>query len=156
LGLRGRYGRGPLKMNLSKSGASLSLSGERGAFNLTHPLRSSFKAGGIQVRGRNAVAFHLIAALLTLAGALLVLLWLAVKFLAKTLLVFGELAREALARPSAAEADSTGTTAGKLLPPPEPAQAPQPPHPSQPPQPSQPSGADEPQAGPRDFEGRSG
>jgi len=64
--LRGRYGRGPLRLNLSKSGLSLSARNALGSFNLTNPLRSSAKIAGVQVRGRTAAilqAVYMAAAL---------------------------------------------------------------------------------------------
>ena len=52
--LRGRYKAGPLRLNLSKSGLSLSGRNKLGAFNITNPNRSSAKIAGVQLRGRNA------------------------------------------------------------------------------------------------------
>ncbi|MFO8155540.1 MAG: helix-hairpin-helix domain-containing protein [Thiohalospira sp.] len=52
--LRGRYKAGPLRLNLSKSGLSLSGRNNLGAFNITNPNRSSAKIAGIQMRGRKA------------------------------------------------------------------------------------------------------
>ena len=56
--LRGRYGKGPLKFNLSKSGGSASLASQVGRLNLTHPARSSAKLFGVQVRGRKAASIN--------------------------------------------------------------------------------------------------
>ena len=64
--LRGRYGKGPLKLNLSKSGPSVSSRTSVGTFNLFKPRYSSAKIGGIQVRGKNAVYIHMVVALLQL------------------------------------------------------------------------------------------
>jgi hypothetical protein len=58
--LRGRYGRGPTKLNLSKSGVTVSTKNSIGTFNWVKPGRSSAKVGGIQVRGRKAVYLHLV------------------------------------------------------------------------------------------------
>lgn len=69
--LRGRYGRGPIKFNLSKSGVSASLSSEVGRLNLTHPARSSAKLFGVQVRGRKAATMNLVALLATAVIALI-------------------------------------------------------------------------------------
>jgi len=52
--LRGRYGSGPLRFNLSKSGVSLSAKTPVGSFNFTKPNRSSVKIAGIQLRGQKA------------------------------------------------------------------------------------------------------
>lgn len=61
--LRGRYGKGPHKMNLSKSGVSFSTKNEIGTYNWFKPQYSSFKFGGIHLRGQKAaqiqVAFFL-------------------------------------------------------------------------------------------------
>ncbi len=64
--LRGRYGKGPIKLNLSKSGLSVSTKTSVGTFNLFKPRYSSAKIGGIQVRGKNAVYIHLVVALVKL------------------------------------------------------------------------------------------
>ncbi|RRQ20216.1 DNA-binding protein [Guyparkeria sp. SCN-R1] len=53
--LRGRYGRGPTKLNLSKTGLTASTRNKLGTFNWIKPNRSSAKIAGVQVRGRNAV-----------------------------------------------------------------------------------------------------
>lgn len=52
--LRGRYGRGPTKMNLSKTGVTFSTRNKLGSFNWMKPKRSSAKIAGVQVRGQNA------------------------------------------------------------------------------------------------------
>lgn len=69
--LRGRYGEGPTKLNLSKSGVSVSSKTEIGTVNWFKPRYSSVKIGGVQVRGKNAVYLHLILGLIQLAGYLL-------------------------------------------------------------------------------------
>lgn len=87
--LRGRYGRGPLKLNLSKTGVSVASSNALGSFNWFKPQRSSAKLFGVQVRGRKAAHLQLaymglMAAALVLSlavkllvGAFTVLLWIA-------------------------------------------------------------------------------
>ncbi|MFW6191793.1 MAG: hypothetical protein ACOC48_04280, partial [Thiohalospira sp.] len=65
--LRGRYGAGPLRLNLSKSGLSLAAKNRLGAFNLTHPNRSSAKIGGVQLRGRKAASMQAVYLVLTTA-----------------------------------------------------------------------------------------
>ncbi len=52
--LRGRYGSGATKVNLSKSGVSLSTRNRIGTINLTNPNRSSAKIAGVQMRGKKA------------------------------------------------------------------------------------------------------
>lgn len=52
--LRGRYSAGPMRLNLSKSGLSLSARNAMGSFNLSNPGRSSAKVAGVQVRGKTA------------------------------------------------------------------------------------------------------
>ena len=78
--LRGRYGSGPMRLNLSKSGLSASLASDVGRLNLTHPGRSSAKVFGVQVRGKNAVWMNVAAMLvsaLVLAVKLVVLFGIA-------------------------------------------------------------------------------
>ena len=60
LQLIGRWRSGPLGFNLSKSGASASYKNKVGTFNFIKPRYSSFKLGGIQIRGKNAAHLHLI------------------------------------------------------------------------------------------------
>ncbi len=58
--LRGRYGKGPIKLNISKSGVSVSSKTEIGSVNLFKPKYSSAKLGGVHFRGDNAIAIHAI------------------------------------------------------------------------------------------------
>ncbi len=58
--LRGRYGKGPTKLNLSKSGMSVSTRNALGTFNWTKPNRSSAKVAGVQMRGKKAANLQLI------------------------------------------------------------------------------------------------
>lgn len=91
--LRGRYGSGPTKLNLSKSGLTVSSRNELGSFNWVKPNRSSAKVFGVQMRGRKAanaqmafmllslvamavtVTFKLMVFLLVWAWRLLVMAW---------------------------------------------------------------------------------
>lgn len=57
----GRYGKGPFKLNVSKSGASASFKTGVGSLNFVRPNRSSATIAGIQVRGKNALILNLIA-----------------------------------------------------------------------------------------------
>jgi hypothetical protein len=72
--LRGRYGDGPNKVNLSKSGVSVSTRTQIGTVNWFKPRYSSVKIGGVQVRGKNAVYLHLIVGLFQIAAYLLLFL----------------------------------------------------------------------------------
>jgi hypothetical protein len=56
----GRYKSGPFNFNVSKNGFSTSLKNKRGSFNILKPNYSSFKLGGVQVRGKNAATFQMI------------------------------------------------------------------------------------------------
>ena len=57
--LRGRYGKGPAKLNLSKSGVSVSTKNRIGTINWAKPNYSSANLLGVQVRGRKAVGLQL-------------------------------------------------------------------------------------------------
>tara|TARA_B100001245_G_C22833807_1_gene401018 strand:- start:130 stop:1134 length:1005 start_codon:yes stop_codon:yes gene_type:complete len=61
--LRGRYGKGPTKLNLSKSGVSVSSKTSVGTINWFKPKYSSAKIGGIQFRGDNALIIQGVVAL---------------------------------------------------------------------------------------------
>ena len=58
--LRGRYGTGATKLNISKTGFSVSTKTDIGTLNLLKPNYSSAKIGGVQVRGKNALIIHTI------------------------------------------------------------------------------------------------
>jgi hypothetical protein len=72
--LRGRYGKGSTKLNLSKSGVSVSTKTNVGTINWFKPRYSSAKIGGIQVRGKNALYLHLLIGLIQLSIKLIILL----------------------------------------------------------------------------------
>jgi len=55
-----RYNSGPFNFNISKNGFSTSLKNKRGSYNILKPNYSSFKLGGVQVRGKNAATFQMI------------------------------------------------------------------------------------------------
>tara|TARA_Y100000768_G_scaffold386266_1_gene374251 strand:+ start:1561 stop:2580 length:1020 start_codon:yes stop_codon:yes gene_type:complete len=61
--LRGRFGKGPTKLNLSKSGFSVSSKTSVGTINWFKPKSSSAKIGGIQFRGDNALMIQFVFAL---------------------------------------------------------------------------------------------
>ncbi len=69
--LRGRYGPDAAKINLSKSGVSVSTKTPVGAINWLKPGRSSFKMAGIQLRGKKAAVLQGIYGLVVAAVALL-------------------------------------------------------------------------------------
>lgn len=69
--LRGRYGAGPLRFNLSRSGLSLSAKNRLGAFNLTNPNQSSAKIGGVQLRGQKAASLQAVYLVITTAFQLI-------------------------------------------------------------------------------------
>ncbi len=68
--LRGRYGRGPTKLNLSKTGVTVSSRTGIGTFNWIKPNRSSAKIAGVQFRGRNAVVLQSIYLAFSAVGML--------------------------------------------------------------------------------------
>ena len=69
--LRGRYGKGRTKLNLSKSGVSVSSKTSVGTINWFKPRYSSAKIAGIQVRGQNALYINILASLIQMAFVLL-------------------------------------------------------------------------------------
>lgn len=73
--LRGRYGRGPTRLNLSRSGLTVSTRNALGAFNWIRPERSSARIAGIQVRGRKAAQLQLIYMAITALFALARAAW---------------------------------------------------------------------------------
>lgn len=83
--LRGRYGAGPLRFNLSKSGVSLSAKNQFGSFNLTNPNRSSAKVAGIQLRGSKAANLQLVYLAVTVVFQLVKFAVVALVFIARIL-----------------------------------------------------------------------
>lgn len=71
----GRYNNGPFNFNVSKSGVSTSIKNKRGSYNVFKPNYSSFKMGGVQVRGKNAAVLQLIYFCFILAINAIKLLW---------------------------------------------------------------------------------
>ena len=71
----GRYKSGPFNFNVSKNGVSTSLKNKRGSYNILKPNYSSFKLGGVQVRGKNAATFQMIFMVVILLVNLFKLLW---------------------------------------------------------------------------------
>jgi len=65
--LVGRWNAGPFAFNLSKSGVSTSMKTSTGRLNLLKPQYSSFKIGGVQVRGKKAAQLQLITLLFQVA-----------------------------------------------------------------------------------------
>lgn len=58
--LRGRYGTDAARLNLSKTGVTVSTKTPVGSYNWVKPGRSSFKMAGIHVRGHKAANLHLV------------------------------------------------------------------------------------------------
>ena len=56
----GRYKSGPFNLNISKGAVSTSIKNKRGSYNILKPNYSSFKLGGVQVRGKNAATLQII------------------------------------------------------------------------------------------------
>lgn len=71
----GRYNSGPFNFNISKNGVSTSLKNKRGSYNIIKTNYSSFKLGGIQVRGKNAATFQMIYMLIILFVNFIKLFW---------------------------------------------------------------------------------
>lgn len=87
--LRGRYGKGPTKLNLSKSGMSVSNRNALGTFNWTNPNRSSAKIAGVQMHGKKAANLQLIYLLMMLVVNLVKLGAMLVMWLAQAMVVIG-------------------------------------------------------------------
>lgn len=83
--LRGRYGRGPTKLNLSKTGVTVSSRTGIGTFNWIKPNRSSAKVAGIQFRGRNAVVLQSIYFVFSAVGLLAQMAVSALRLLAQVI-----------------------------------------------------------------------
>jgi hypothetical protein len=71
----GRYQSGPFNFNVSKNGVSTSLKNKRGSYNIFKPNYSSFKMGGVQVRGKNAATFQMIYMLVILLVNFIKVFW---------------------------------------------------------------------------------
>jgi len=89
--LRGRYGKGPTKLNLSKSGFSVSTKNALGTFNWMKPNRSSVKFGGVQIRGKNAAAIQMVYAIFALAAFVVQAAVVLIVFLAQMLWILLQL-----------------------------------------------------------------
>jgi len=87
--VRGRWSSkdGLLNLNLSKSGFSISSKSKFGTYNFTNPHRSSFKFGGIQLRGKKASGLAGIATLFTLLPYLIIIPFQLMVFLAYSIMV---------------------------------------------------------------------
>ena len=71
--IRGRYGDGPHKLNLSKTGLTASTKNQLGTFNWIKPNRSSAKLFGVQVRGKKAAQMQAAYLLFVVIGQGIVL-----------------------------------------------------------------------------------
>ena len=73
----GRYNSGPFNFNISKNGFSTSFKNKRGSYNIFKPNYSSFKLGGVQVRGKNAATYQMIFMLIILFVNFIKVFWYA-------------------------------------------------------------------------------
>ena len=73
----GRYNSGPFNFNVSKNGFSTSLKNKRGSYNILKPNYSSFKLGGVQVRGKNDATFQMIYMVIILFVNFIKVFWYA-------------------------------------------------------------------------------
>ncbi len=100
--LRGRYGTGPTKLNLSKSGASVSTKNRLGSFNWTNPNRSSAKVAGVQFRGKRAAqmqtAYLIVTGIISLIQFVFIALFQLLRLLIVVLDFLGRLLVEAAIR----------------------------------------------------------
>ena len=71
----GSYNNGPFNFNISKSGVSTSIKNKRGAYNLFKPNYSSFKVGGVQIRGKKAATFQLLYMVVILCVNCIKIFW---------------------------------------------------------------------------------
>ena len=71
----GSYHSGPFNFNISKRGVSTSIKNKRGAYNLFKPNYSSFKLGGVQIRGKNAATFQWVYMLVILCVNTIKIFW---------------------------------------------------------------------------------
>jgi DNA uptake protein ComE-like DNA-binding protein len=83
--LRGRYGRGPTRLNLSKSGMSVSTRNSIGTFNWVKPKRSSVKIAGVQLRGKKAANIQLFYMLFLSIALGLKLCWQLLSFILRAI-----------------------------------------------------------------------
>ena len=73
--LIGRFSKGPFDFNVSKSGLSSSIRNKRGSYNILKPNYSSFKLGGIQLRGKKAANLQMIYFFIVLFINIIKLTW---------------------------------------------------------------------------------
>jgi len=73
--LRGRYGAGGTKLNVSKTGFSVSTKTDIGTINLLKPNYSSAKIGGVQVRGKNALIIHALYTIFRLCSSIITIIF---------------------------------------------------------------------------------
>ena len=98
--LKGRYGQGPTRLNVSKTGATISTRNRLGSFNWIKPNRSSARIAGVQVRGRTAAQLQLVYMAFAAAGmAFKAMVWLLMVFARITTTVAAELYRIGLTTP---------------------------------------------------------
>lgn len=89
--LRGRYGSGPFRLNLSKSGLSLSSRNALGSINWTNPRRSSAKVAGVQFRGKTAAYMQAVYGVFSLLVLCVRIVFLAGLLAVRLLMLVGSL-----------------------------------------------------------------
>ncbi|MDY0205693.1 MAG: helix-hairpin-helix domain-containing protein [Pseudomonas sp.] len=85
--LQGRYGSGPTRLNLSKSGVTVSTRNSLGTFNWVKPNRSSVKIAGVQLRGKKAANIQLIYMLLFSLSQSVQMAWHALRYVLQLLIM---------------------------------------------------------------------
>ena len=108
--LRGRYGKGPTKLNLSKSGVSVSTKTSVGTINWFKPKYSSAKIGGVQFRGDNALIIQGVVAMFQILWFFItltftigiwlfkVMIWISKSSFELSLLIFNKVQKNRLKR----------------------------------------------------------
>jgi ribosomal protein L13E len=112
--LKGRYGKGATKLNLSKSGMSVSTKNALGTFNWSHPNRSSAKIAGIQMRGKKAANLQMVYLLFMLLVNLIKLSVLLLFWLFQALYLLGRALWIGAARGSRAAVEVSRTLRARL------------------------------------------
>ena len=115
LRLKGRYGKGPTKLNLSKSGVSVSSKNALGTFNWSNPNRSSAKIAGVQMRGKKAANLQMLYLLFMLLANLIKFSVMLLVWLFQGLYILGRAIWIAAGRASVALTEFVRTSRAKRL-----------------------------------------
>ena len=83
--VRGRYGKGPNKLNLSKTGVTVSTKNKLGTFNWIKPNRSSAKLFGVQVRGKKAAQLQMAYAFVLVITQSMLMIAYMLSFIARSM-----------------------------------------------------------------------